>query len=304
LAIAMPLFVTACATTEVTKTEVTHKGINIKGSVNFTSGSAMIAAESHNLLNDVAKAMKAHPDIGVIQIQGHTDDQGASDANQTLSSRRAKAVRNYLIVQGVPGVSLQSKGYGESHPKVFGSSKKARSTNRRVDFVLVKPLTVAGRIDMGITIPMGDDATDASSSTSFAVGTSVNYNIMDSLSVQLDLLYSMSDFSLNADTSISLHRVEFPLSVRYKLWEMYGIVPRVGLGMNLAASVSAKADGPNVAPIASSFTTGMIVNLGAAIPMNFGDIDVDFRYKHGFSSVLEEADVSLLELLLLVGYTY
>jgi outer membrane protein OmpA-like peptidoglycan-associated protein len=68
-----------------------------------------------------------------ISVNGHTDDVGTDAYNQTLSRRRAEAVRDYLVKAGLPAGILSVTGHGKSLPLVPGSSEAARAKNRRVE---------------------------------------------------------------------------------------------------------------------------------------------------------------------------
>ena len=101
--------------------------------IRFRSGSDVILRQSFEILDKAADVIKAHPKLK-IEIQGHTDDNGAEADNQDLSERRAKAVEKYLIDKGVPAKQLVSKGFGESKPLVPNKDDESRTINRRVEF--------------------------------------------------------------------------------------------------------------------------------------------------------------------------
>ena len=67
-----------------------------------------------------------------LRIEGHTDSIGSSSSNQSLSQRRANAVRYYLINNGVAGDRLTAIGYGEEQPVATNQTKAGRRQNRRV----------------------------------------------------------------------------------------------------------------------------------------------------------------------------
>jgi outer membrane protein OmpA-like peptidoglycan-associated protein len=69
-------------------------------------------------------------------VEGHSDDTGTREVNLRLSKERARAVRGYLVDQGVSPQRLSSEGYGPDRPLVDGTSDKARATNRRVEFIV------------------------------------------------------------------------------------------------------------------------------------------------------------------------
>ncbi len=79
-----------------------------------------------------------------IYVYGYTDDIGTKEYNLKLSDRRAEAVRNYLVQNGLNPNIITTKGYGKADPLVPGSSPQARAINRRVEIGIVdstiKPL--------------------------------------------------------------------------------------------------------------------------------------------------------------------
>ena len=73
-----------------------------------------------------------------ILIQGHTDNEGNSQNNLSLSERRAKSVMKFLTENGVDQSRLSAKGYGQTQPKVPNTSDENKRKNRRTDFVIQK----------------------------------------------------------------------------------------------------------------------------------------------------------------------
>jgi len=69
-----------------------------------------------------------------IQINGHTDDTGDKNSKIELSERRAKAVQDYLIKQGIDDFRLKVKGYGMYRPVAPNTTESGRRRNRRVEF--------------------------------------------------------------------------------------------------------------------------------------------------------------------------
>ncbi|HEY8119181.1 MAG TPA: OmpA family protein [Methylophilaceae bacterium] len=70
------------------------------------------------LNNDVVEKMKAHPEVELVLITGHTDRIGDAGYNQKLSERRANAVKKYLVSQGIEENRLHAVGKGETEPVV------------------------------------------------------------------------------------------------------------------------------------------------------------------------------------------
>lgn len=101
--------------------------------VNFATGSAKLLPAAGDTLRTVATAMKANTKIEV-EIGGHTDSVGNEDKNQGLSERRAKAVKEFLVKEGVDEDRLSTKGYGESQPADTNDTAEGRANNRRVGF--------------------------------------------------------------------------------------------------------------------------------------------------------------------------
>jgi hypothetical protein len=109
--------------------------ISIDGKVHFQLDKAEILPLGKGLLDDVASVLRSHPEVLLLEIQGHTDVSGAAEYNLELSSRRAEAVRRYLIeVQGVNPERLVARGLGESAPIRPGSTPDDHEANRRVEF--------------------------------------------------------------------------------------------------------------------------------------------------------------------------
>lgn len=112
--------------------EVIEKVNYAAKNVFFATGSYKLLTKSNKSLNDVAALMKADESL-MLDIDGHTDDVGASDKNQILSENRAKAVKDYLVKQGVAESRLFSTGYGEDKPVADNKTAAGRAKNRRTE---------------------------------------------------------------------------------------------------------------------------------------------------------------------------
>ena len=115
--------------------------IEILDRVNFEFGSATLSPDSYTVLRDVARAIDANPDIQSVEIGGHTDNVGSAGANLRLSRARARAVRAYLIQQGISAKRLTTRGYGESMPIDSNETEGGRYQNRRVEFVVAETVS-------------------------------------------------------------------------------------------------------------------------------------------------------------------
>ena len=111
--------------------------------VNFATNTAVLDAPSTVVLRQVARVLAAVPNIRV-EVVGHTDDVGAEAFNLGLSKRRALAVIEFLVAEGISAERFEARGLGESSPKVPISGKQgaeleaARRDNRRVELRALK----------------------------------------------------------------------------------------------------------------------------------------------------------------------
>ena len=119
--------------------EVKNGVIVIFQPVFFATGKDKILKKSYPVLNAVADALKAEPEIKKIMIEGHTDNVGKASKNMELSDRRARSVLNYLVEHGVPSERLDAQGYGDSKPVASNKTSRGRAANRRVEFHIVDP---------------------------------------------------------------------------------------------------------------------------------------------------------------------
>lgn len=86
-------------------------------------------------LAKVAGIIQAYPDLK-LQIEGYTDSTGSVEHNQQLSERRAAAVRDFLVAQGVGINNVTAQGLGPTNPVASNSTPQGRQMNRRVDLVV------------------------------------------------------------------------------------------------------------------------------------------------------------------------
>jgi outer membrane protein OmpA-like peptidoglycan-associated protein len=71
-----------------------------------------------------------------VAIEGHTDSIGTDEFNFSLSERRADAVRDYFIQQGINGGAIEARGFGKSEPIASNDTSEGRAQNRRVELIL------------------------------------------------------------------------------------------------------------------------------------------------------------------------
>ncbi len=108
----------------------------VLNNVFFDTGKANLRPESYGELNRLAEVFKLYPKL-VIEISGHTDNQGSKATNNKLSLNRAKAVVDYMISIGVEKSHLIAKGYGPSQPRDTNKTPEGRQNNRRVEAKII-----------------------------------------------------------------------------------------------------------------------------------------------------------------------
>jgi OOP family OmpA-OmpF porin len=103
----------------------------------FAQGKSTIDPKSYGELDEVSQMMKENSKI-VIQLEGHTDNQGSSKANLALSEERVEAVKRYLVTKGIAKDRIKTKAFGGSQPLSNEMTQEARAMNRRVEMRILK----------------------------------------------------------------------------------------------------------------------------------------------------------------------
>ena len=102
--------------------------------VTFESNSDRLTPASRDLLQDVIERLNSVA-TDTVRILAHTDSRGADEYNQALSLRRARAVEEFLVSQGIDAGRLVAEGFGESRPIADNDTPRGRALNRRVELV-------------------------------------------------------------------------------------------------------------------------------------------------------------------------
>jgi outer membrane protein OmpA-like peptidoglycan-associated protein/tetratricopeptide (TPR) repeat protein len=105
--------------------------------VNFATAQTEPLPESFNELNNLVQLLNDNPTVN-IAIYGHTDNVGTASSNLSLSEKRAAAIKNYLITQGIAAKRLSSKGFGETQPIDSNETDDGKARNRRTEFSIQK----------------------------------------------------------------------------------------------------------------------------------------------------------------------
>ena len=99
----------------------------------FKFGQAKMPADMQTQIDELVAQLKANPNGGYIEIEGHTDNVGAKDTNYKIGLDRAEAVKRYLYEnQSIPLHKINVISYGEEKPIAPNKTKAGRAQNRRV----------------------------------------------------------------------------------------------------------------------------------------------------------------------------
>ena len=110
--------------------------LQLPGVITFATNSASISQGFYPVLDDVVKVLNKYEKTTLV-IEGHTDNTGSFDYNQTLSLNRANAVRNHFMGNGVDQRRLTTMGFGPSQPVADNNTSDGRQLNRRVELRIV-----------------------------------------------------------------------------------------------------------------------------------------------------------------------
>ncbi len=121
---------------QVLETRDSARGLIVNMSdVLFDVNQATLKPGAKVRLAKVAGIIQAYPDLK-LQIEGYTDSTGSVEHNQELSERRAAAVRDFLVAQGVSMNNVYAQGFGPENPVASNGTPQGRQMNRRVDLVV------------------------------------------------------------------------------------------------------------------------------------------------------------------------
>jgi outer membrane protein OmpA-like peptidoglycan-associated protein len=104
------------------------------GKIVFDTDKSTIRAESKAVLDQLLAYLKQNPDISRIRLEGHTDERADEEYNQGLSERRAIAVADWLVDNGLDHNRILAVAFGETRPLAPNESAAGRQENRRTEF--------------------------------------------------------------------------------------------------------------------------------------------------------------------------
>ncbi len=108
--------------------------------IEFEFDKDVLRDSAYPILDEVVQALNDNPSITLIEVEGHTDEQGNDAYNLDLSKRRAATVMRYLVDHGIDKLRLTSQGYGETKPVDPRHTQDAYKINRRVAFSIKERL--------------------------------------------------------------------------------------------------------------------------------------------------------------------
>lgn len=140
--VAAPVVVQTVPTTPALRDDQTYIG-----GTSMANGGAMVAKadtvvyfgfdlstltpQGRAALTRIAAALRTS--TGRVRLEGHADERGTREYNIALGERRANAVRDFLVLQGVSASRLETISYGEERPAANGTGERVWSQNRRVE---------------------------------------------------------------------------------------------------------------------------------------------------------------------------
>jgi outer membrane protein OmpA-like peptidoglycan-associated protein len=116
---------------------IAGKQLELARPIVFGNGSADLSRETLSMVQELAPFLSEHPDLGRIEVQAHTSDDGP--LADSLTADRANALRDALLLHGVPAGMLSARGYGGTEPLDKGDSERARLRNERIVFKILSP---------------------------------------------------------------------------------------------------------------------------------------------------------------------
>ena len=109
--------------------------VNVGDRIFFDTDSTSIRADAQQTLDRQAQWLQRYPNYA-ITVEGHADERGTREYNLALGARRATAVQEFLIANGVAGNRLRTVSYGKERPLAVCSDEQCYSQNRRAVTVI------------------------------------------------------------------------------------------------------------------------------------------------------------------------
>lgn len=122
---------------KIAKVERVGEGLQVTfdSGILFNVGSDKLGAEAQANLKKLSETLREYNETYIL-IDGHTDNTGSDELNQTLSDKRAQSVSELLQAQGIATSRLGTRGFGKNQPVASNETESGRKQNRRVEIAI------------------------------------------------------------------------------------------------------------------------------------------------------------------------
>lgn len=119
---------------QIAETKRTEQGVltKLKSDILFDTGKSELKPQALDNMSRMAEILKKYPE-DVLTIRGYTDNTGSKKINAPLSTKRATAVKDRLVANGVPAGTITIAGMADADPLAPNTTKEGRAQNRRVE---------------------------------------------------------------------------------------------------------------------------------------------------------------------------
>jgi len=114
--------------------KVTKDQLELPGQIVFENNSAVLKPESDAAITQLKNYLDKTTRVTKLRIEGHTDNTGSPQGNETLSGQRALAVKAALVAKGISKDRLIAVGFGQNKPIADNATEEGRAKNRRTEF--------------------------------------------------------------------------------------------------------------------------------------------------------------------------
>lgn len=116
------------------KVVVKKDRLELPGQIVFENNSAVLKPESDAAITQLKQYLDETPRVTKLRIEGHTDNSGTPQGNETLSGQRALAVKAALVAKGIKAERLLAVGFGQNKPIADNATEEGKAKNRRTEF--------------------------------------------------------------------------------------------------------------------------------------------------------------------------
>jgi outer membrane protein OmpA-like peptidoglycan-associated protein len=124
--------------------ELIDDRVVLEDRVLFETDQTRISSRGRRALTAVVTLWHQHPEWERLEVEGHADQRGTAEYNQTLSENRARKVQAMLVTLGAPAEKLTFRGFGATRPRTEARDPDSLQTNRRVELVVIRKVAPPG----------------------------------------------------------------------------------------------------------------------------------------------------------------